>query len=406
VATLPDSIEMGQSAKRGLTGRNALCLAIAATCTAPAAAQSSGRVRVTIAGHAPDGSLVHLYRIVNDRGLVLTLLDYGATMASIEAPDRRGRRADILVHPGTPAEMIAGSKRNGRTVGRYAGRLRGGFTLDGQAFPLKTGPSGVTLHGGDPGLDRALWHGTPFSSATEDGVVFSLASPDGAQGFPGRLRLRARYAVGRATNRITIRYEATTDRATVINLTNHAYFNLAGSGTIDCQWLSVAAARYVATDSRKLPTGALLQTAGTPLDFRAAARLAARIGSTDPLIASNGGLDHMLLLDRGGGARLFDPGSGRTLDLTTDQPGLQVYSGNGFDGSEQGSDGRPIVAHAGLALEAGRLPDSPNIPAFPSALLRPGQVYRAVTTLRLGIASGGSIPAGEAHAAPECRSAG
>lgn len=412
VPALPTHGKPGIAAARRNLRRHGLVMAAASTAVlagvASVAAADARTVppETIVVGHTRDGRPIHQYRIANDHGLSLVLLDYGATMQSIFVPDRSGRDADVLVHPGDVAHMVGDARRNGRTVGRYAGRLRGGFTIDGRHFPLAANSAGVTLHGGDPGLDQAVWEGAPFLTTKETGVAFSLTSPDGSQGFPGTLHILVRYAVDRGSNRIKIGYRATTDRPTIINLTNHAYYNLAGSGTVGCETLAVGASRYVETDARRLPTGRLPAVAGTSLDFSRPSRLSDRIAASDPLVAAIGGLDHMLVLDPGGTAQLTDPRSGRTLVVSTDQPGLQVYSGNGFDGSESDARGMPIAPHAGIALEAGRLPDSPNIAAFPSAKLRPGQVYRATTTLRFGVDPESPSPDNDGAAAPECRRAG
>lgn len=360
--------------------------AIAALCGATAflaftTPQVDAQSHIISLGKRADGRAVHRYEISNATGLSLSLSDLGAGITSIRAPDRAGQTTDILVHPGSDAEMIATTKRYGRVVGRYAGRLAGGFKIGGRFYPLKANASGATLHGSDPGLDQEIWRGRFFATSEVTGVKFSLISPDGAQGFPGTLHLAVRYELARNANRLTIRYAATTHRATVLNLTNHAYFNLAGGGAIGCHTLSVDADRYVETDARHLPTGDLPKVDGTPLDFRKPVQLAKVLAGSDPLIRATSGLDHMLLLRAGGLATLTDPVSGRTLTIGTDQPGLQVYTANALDGSERDARGQPIRSHDAIALETGRLPDSPNQPAFPSAALLPGKPYHAVTTL-------------------------
>jgi galactose mutarotase-like enzyme len=320
-----------------------------------------------IFGELPDGRPAERFRLTNARGTIVELISYGAAIARIALPRPGDAPVDVVVGPADLAGFV-GSRRRFAIVGRYAGRLRGSVTIDGKNYPLKTNLQGVTVHGGDPGFDRALWSGIPFETPAGVGVVFTHVSPDGDQGFPGTLKVTARYTLERNADALVLDMEAVTDRPTVANLTNHAYFNLAGEGTVACHRLTVDADRYVAINARKLPTGALPPVEGSRLNFTRGRLIAETLQS--------GGLDDMLVMRPGGSARLSDEASGRSLTITTDQPGLQVFTGNGFDGSDRDRGGRPIVRHGGIALEPEHFPDSPWIAHFPSTAVTPAKPLR------------------------------
>jgi aldose 1-epimerase len=275
---------------------------------------------------------------------------------------------DVVVGPGDLSGFVKSRRRFGAIVGRYAGRLRGSVKIDGKTYPLAVNPQRVTLHGGDPGFDRALWSGTAFETPAGVGVIFTHVSPDGDQGFPGTLKVTARYMLERNADALTLDIEAVADRPTVANLTNHVYFNLAGAGTVACHRLAVEADSYVAVDARNLPTGALTAVRGSRLDFTSERFLGEAFAS--------GGLNDMLVLRRGGAARLSDQTSGRSLTLTTNQPGLQIFTGNSFDGAHLDRRRAPIVRHAGVAIEPGHFPDSPWFAQFPSTEVSPSRPLR------------------------------
>ncbi|RHW18725.1 galactose mutarotase [Sphingomonas gilva] len=341
-------------------------------------------IESTAFGALPDGRAVRRHRLTNARGMVVDLIDHGAAIARIAVPDGNGQLADVVVAPADLGGFVRSKRRFGAIVGRYAGRLRGAALVDGKRYPLATNASGVTLHGGDPGFDRALWSARPFEAADAAGVIFTHVSPDGDQGFPGRLTVTARYALARNADVLTLDITAASDRPTVANVTNHVYFNLAGRGTIACHRLRVDAARRLEIDGRKLPTGRLLPTDGGPFDFAGGRVLADTLGSSHPAIAAAGGIDEMLEMRPGGAAQLDDRHSGRTLTLTTDQPGLQVYTGNAFDGTDRDRRGDAIARHAGIALEPGHFPDSPWIAHFPSTRVEPGRPLRWRTRWAFG----------------------
>ncbi len=326
-------------------------------------------------GTLADGRAVQRYTLTNGGGMTVEIIDYGAAIARISVPDQAGRIENVVLTPGDLAGFVAGRRRYGAIVGRYAGRLRGAVPVAGKTYPLAVNATGVTLHGGDPGFDRGLWQGRTFTTRQTVGVELVLHSKDGEQGFPGALVVKARYSLARNANVLTLDIAATSDRPTVANLTNHSYFNLSGnSGSVACHSLAVDARRWVATDARRLPTGALLPVTGGPLDFSKARQLGPLLQSADLLIAD--GLDHMLVLDRGGTARLSDAVSGRTMTVATTEPGMQVYTANVLDGSDRDAAGRPLARHGGIALETQHFPDSPWIAAFPRTRVSPGHPLR------------------------------
>lgn len=300
--------------------------------------------------------------------MVVELIDYGASIARVTVLDGRGGPVDLVVGPASLQGFVTSKRRFGAIVGRYAGRLRGAALIDGVRYPLATNASGVTLHGGDPGFDRALWSARTFQNQEAIGVAFTHVSRDGDQGFPGTLRVVARYSLARRSNALTLAIEATADRPTVANLTNHVYFNLAGAGTIECHRLRVDADRRVELDARKLPTGRL-----APAESFDAPR---SLGEAMQAPGTAGGIDDMLALRSPGRTVLSDPFSGRSLTITTNQPGLQVFTGNAFDGTDRDRLGRPIERHHGIALEPGHFPDSPSIRHFPSTRVAPGRPLR------------------------------
>lgn len=329
--------------------------------------------------------------VLRNGSMTVRLIPFGATVTRIEVPDRSGKRANVLLGFATPAEFRAKNHKAsfGATMGRYAGRIAAAsFTIDGKRVQLVANDGPNALHGGGTArFDTQEWR---VRARNARAASFTLDSPDGFQGFPGRLRVAVTYRlIGR--NALRIDYEATTSRPTALNLTNHAYFNLAGegSGSIRAQRLQVAATRYVATDSRGIPTGAFPPVAGTPLDLRAPRPLGDAIDSRVPPLGDRG-YNHAWLFDKPAGAlapvaRLEDPASGRTLSVETTEPSVQVYTAGYLDGRDRGPSGRIMRAYDGVALETQHLSDSPNHPTFPSTLLRPGQVFRSTTIWRFGI---------------------
>ncbi|MCW2836597.1 MAG: galactose mutarotase [Marmoricola sp.] len=311
---------------------------------------------------------VRLLRIGAEPGPVLDVLDLGATVHRLWVTGGDGVRRNVVLGHATAEEHLESADYIGGTIGRYANRIRNGrFPLDGDTVQTETNDRGNTLHGGPDGFDRRMWK---VDHHTDDRLVLSLGSPAGDQGFPGELV--AVVAFEATADSVRVRLEATCDAPTVVNLTSHAYFNLDGdsTGPVDAQWLRVAADAYLPVADDGIPLD-VQPVAGTPFDLREAVRLG-------DVVAATGGLDHNYLLTGAGPSAVLDsPGTRTRLELTTDRPGLQIYSGIGFDGTRRSTTGEPYLQGAGLALEPQLFPDTPNRPDFGSAVLRPGETYGA-----------------------------
>ncbi|HEX8243630.1 MAG TPA: aldose epimerase family protein [Longimicrobium sp.] len=328
-------------------------------------------------------------------GMTAEVLDYGAIVRALHVPDARGRAADVVLG----YDDLAGYERDrfylGAVVGRYANRIRNAaFELDGRRFQLTANASPHHLHGGARGFGKQLWRARAFDDGETAGVVMEHTSPDGDEGYPGKLDVTVTYALS-GDGVFGVDFRAATDRATPVNLAQHAYFNLAGEGSGDVlgHELAIHARAYTPLDETHVPTGEIAPVAETPLDFRQPHRIGERIGDTHAQLRIARGYDHNYVLDAAGGglapaARMRDPGSGRMLEVFTTQPGMQLYSGNFLDGSTPGKHGQRYGRHAGLCLETQHFPDSPNQPAFPSTILRPSGELRARTEFRFSAAEG------------------
>jgi len=333
-------------------------------------------------GHTADGRAVQRVELVNQLGMRVCYIDYGATLTAIEVPDRDGHRANVVLGLPDLAAYEHSARRYGAIMGRYAGRIAGArFVLEGREVLLPANAKGMYLHGDPVGFDRRVWRRRDFADARSLGSVFEMNSPAGDQGFPGRLRLSVVYRLMRRSNEFRIEYRATADAPTVLNPTNHVYLNLAGAGSagLDGHRVTIAADRYAVTDARRLPTGELAPVAGTPLDFRTPASLAERLAQGD--------FDHSLVFTRWTGEllpvlRVDETASGRRLEVSTTETSVQFNSGNGFDGSEVGAEGRAYARHDGFAFETQHLPDSPNQAQFPSTRLGPRERFRSETRYR------------------------
>lgn len=348
-------------------------------------------------GTAADGKTVQLVTLRNDHGMTVRFSSRGGAFTEILVPDRSGRVANVVLgQAGFQGWEKAGSFNS--VVGRYANRIAGGgFSLDGKFYRIAGAnpATGVVLHGGPNSFASQLWTVAPFRHGNDVGAVLTYVSPDGENGFPGELAVTMRYTLTNA-NTVRLDYAATTTKPTVVNLTNHAYFNIAGadSGPVYNQVLQVAASRWTPTDARQIPTGEIASVEGTPLDFRRPARLADRVYSTHPQIMLAKGIDHNLILDKSVGtlgfaARLTDPSTGRRLEVWTTEPAVQIYSGNNLNGSVVGGSGRTLRQGDGIAFETEHYPDSPNKPNFPSTTLRPGQTFASRTEWRFSVDRGG-----------------
>jgi aldose 1-epimerase len=345
-------------------------------------------------GTLPDGRQVDLFTLTNSHGMRVRLTNYGAITVGVEVPDREGRVADVTLGYDKLEDWVVNKPHFGATVGRFANRIaKGRFTLDGKTYTLATNNGPNHLHGGVVAFDKVLWEartitGTGFANESFAGVAFSYLSKDGEEGYPGNLRVTAAYSLPNDWNQFAVVFTATTDRPTVVNLAHHSYWNLAGplAGNVLDHELAINARTYTPVDAGLIPTGELRSVEGTPLDFRNPIPVGARIAEVP------GGYDHNFVLTREGeldsvpglgqsvpwAAQVRDLKSGRIMQVFTDQPGVQFYSGNFLDGTITGKGGVVYRKHGGLCLETQRFPDSPNHPEFPSAVLRPGETYRHV----------------------------
>jgi aldose 1-epimerase len=340
-------------------------------------------------GRLADGRSVVAVTIVNSRGMSATLISFGAAVQSVLVPDRDGRMSDVaLGHAGI--EAYAGQPQYiGATCGRVANRIaRGRFTLDGVDYQVPVNNGANALHGGPGGFDKRLWE---VAETGLDFVLFRLVSPDGDQGFPGTMGATARYSLD-DSDTLAVEYRATTDRPTLVNLTNHAYWNLAGEGSPEGAMghlLTIPAEHYLPTDAGAIPTGELRPVEGTPFDFRAPMPVGARVrDGADEQIRIGRGYDHNWVVARDVAdaprllARVEEPGSGRVLELLSNQPGLQFYSGNFLDGTSVGKSGRLYRQGDAIVLEPQMFPDTPNRPEFGSVRLDPGETYRNLIAFR------------------------
>ncbi len=355
---------------------------------------STPTVSRTRFGASSDGSPVDLFTIANAGGMEVRTMPYGAILVSIRVPDRRGQPADVVLGFDTFQDYITKQPPYfGAVVGRYGNRIaKGRFTLDGTLYHLATNNGPNHLHGGVHGFDKATWAAEPFERDGTAGITYTLTSPDGDEGYPGTLHAKVTYMLTSA-NELRVDYEATTDKATPVNLTQHSYFNLAGEGAGDIlgHVLTIDADRFTPVDDTLIPTGELAPVAGTPFDFRTPTAIGARIAVDDAQLKNGNGYDHNWVLNRTGAglvhaAHLAEPQSGRTLDIATTEPGLQFYSGNFLDGTIHGKSDHVYTRRSGLCLETQHFPDSPNHPAFPSTIVRPGTPYRSQTVFSFGIA--------------------
>ena len=355
-----------------------LCLALFTL-----SAEAETKVTSQPFGKIPDGTAVEIFTL-SDGPYEARITNYGGVVVSLKAPDRNGKSADVVLGfddlNGYVANFNGPSTAFfGAIIGRYGNRIgHGSFTLDGKKYSLPLNNGENTLHGGPHGFNNVVWKAKPITN----GVELTYLSKDGEAGYPGNLSAVVRYTLVKGDLRIE--YSATTDKDTVVNLTNHSYFNLAGRGDILSHQLTLHASRFTPVDAGLIPMGELKSVAGTPFDFRKATAIGARINADDEQLHRGRGYDHNWVLDSGGGklteaAELYDAGSGRVLKVLTDQPGIQFYSGNFLDGSIIGKGGRPDELHAALCLETQHFPDSPNHPDFPTTELKAGERYHTVT---------------------------
>jgi aldose 1-epimerase len=335
-------------------------------------------------GKSPEGRQVDLYTLTNISGIRARIISFGAILVSLEVPDRNGNLADVTLGFDKLDGYLGVHPYFGATVGRYANRIgKAKFTLDGVVYKLAANDGENHLHGGIKRFDKVVWMLEDIG-VTDDGamVKMSYISEDGQEGYPGNLACSVKYTLTK-DDKLKISFEAETDKKTIVNLTNHSYFNLAGQGTGDIlgHELTLSADKYTVVDAGLIPTGENRNVKGTPMDFTTPMTIGSRISQV------KGGYDHNYVLNSGGGklalaAKVYEPKSGRIMEIHTDQPGIQFYTGNFLDGSITGKGGKVYKKHYGFCLETQHFPDSPNKPGFPSVVLRPGQEYKTETVLR------------------------
>jgi aldose 1-epimerase len=344
-------------------------------------------------GVTPDGVTVDLYTLGDESGLRVWVITYGGTIVEIEVPDRSGVRDNVVFALPSLSDYLAQDSYLGALVGRFANRIAGAsFALDGSEYHLSKNDGDTCLHGGRIGFNKAVWRVVDRVDQPEPRLTLCHFSPEGDQGFPGGVIVEVTYLVS-GGNTLRINYRAETDRPTVINLTNHAYFNLGGTATADIleHEVMIAAERFTPVDARLIPTGQTRAVAGTPFDFREPHPIGARIGDRDDQLAAALGYDHNFILSTPAksepqlAARAREPRSGRVLEVHTTEPGIQFYSGNHLDGTLRGPTGKVYRRRTGFCLEAQQFPDSPNQPAFPSTVLRPGEHFASTTEYRFAI---------------------
>jgi aldose 1-epimerase len=339
-------------------------------------------------GTTPDGAPVEVFTLVNRRGMEVRLIEYGAAILALRTPDRSGRFDDVVLGFDTLEGYLGNTPHFGVVVGRYANRIaKARFTLDGKTYQLAANNGPNHLHGGVKGFDRVVWTGAPAGAGV---VRFTRTSPDGEEGYPGTLNVRVMYTLTER-NDLIVDYHATTDKPTIINLSQHSYFNLTG-GVRDSlgHELTLDADRYTPVDDTLIPTGELAPVDGTPFDFRKPFAIGARIEEPHPQLKYGRGYDHNFVVRRPGpglarAARVVEPASGRTLEILTTEPGVQFYAGNFLDGTIKGKEGRVYARRWGFCLETQHFPDSPNHANFPSTVLRPGQEFRSKTVFTFGV---------------------
>ncbi len=337
-------------------------------------------------GRTPEGTPVELYTL-KDGKIEVGIITYGGIVVSLRVPDRNGKLDDVVLGVDSVEKYVSQTAHFGGIVGRYANRIaHGTFQLDGNTYHIPKNDGDNALHGGLVGFDKVVWEAKEIS----DGVELTHVSKDGDQGFPGTLTAHVRYTVSGGA--LQIEYSATTDKDTVLNLTNHSYFNLKGQGNGDVldTVLEIDASRFTPVDATLIPTGELKSVDGTPFDFRKPHAIGERINADDPQLRLGHGYDHNFVLDHAESklleaAEAYEPASGRTLKVLTTEPGVQLYTGNFLDGSITGKEGKVYKARYAFCLETQHFPDSPNHPKFPSTELKPGQKFYSVTVYEFGV---------------------
>lgn len=345
-------------------------------------------------GQLEDGTPVDLYTVTNDNGIEMRVTNYGGIIVSLRVPDAEGNLEDITLGYDSLAGYVENNPYFGAIIGRYGNRIAAGtFELDGETYTLATNDGPNHLHGGIKGFDKVVWTATPFERPNESGIVFTYTSPDGEEGYPGTLEATVTYTLTDA-NELIFDYDATTDKATPVNLTQHTYFNLTGDPTSDIlgHVLEINADAFTPVNSTLIPTGQLAPVDGTPFDFTEATPIGARIEDANQQLQFGLGYDHNFVLNRESSgedelilaARVTEPTSGRVMEVRTTEPGIQFYSGNFLDGTITGKDGITYEQRTGFCLETQHYPDSPNQASFPSTILQPDERYSSRTVYWFG----------------------
>jgi aldose 1-epimerase len=342
-------------------------------------------------GTFPDGRVADLFTLRNAKGMVVKITNYGGYIVSFTAPDKAGKQEDIVLNVPTFADYLKGTPSLGPIIGRFGNRIaKGKFTIDGQEYTLAQNTNGNHIHGGPIGFDKQLWTATP-KDGNEPAVVLTYLSKDGDQGFPGNLSVEVTYTLQK-DNALRIDYKATTDKPTIINLTNHTYFNLSGlKQDVMNHILMVAANNYLPTDPKQIPTGEIKSVAGTPFDFTKPTAIGTHINdTTDTQIRYGKGYDHCWVFTNPAktlklGATVYEPTSGRFMEMYTTEPAVQVYTANNLNGALLNKDGVALSKRMGVCLETQHFPDSPNHPNFPTTVLRPNETYKSTTVYKLSV---------------------
>ncbi len=339
-------------------------------------------------GRLRDGTSVRLFTLRNPKGMVAKVMTYGAILTDLEVPDRRGVMTNVVLRAGNLDYYLNGFPASAAVIGRVANRIaKARFTLDGREYQLAANSGSNHIHGGRKGFAQVLWQAKPLPPGQrEQALQLTYLSQDGEEGYPGNLTVTVTYTLTDG-NELRIDYEATTDKATPVNLTNHGYFNLAGFGQVLDHELWLAADRYTVADDQLIPTGEIATVKGTPLDFTTPTRIGARLDQLKPGL---NGYDHNFVLDGDGkslrlAARILEPKSGRALEVRTTEPGVQLYTANHLNGTQAGIGGGAYPKHGGFCLETQHYPDSVNHPGFPSTILRPGQTFQSTTAFAFSV---------------------
>jgi aldose 1-epimerase len=342
-------------------------------------------------GKAADGALVDIYTLKNAAGMEVAITTYGGRIVSLKAPGRGGQFADVVLGFDNLEGYLGTNPYFGALVGRYGNRIaKGQFKLDGKTYKLAVNDGANSLHGGLKGFDKVVWTGREVPGG-DPSLELTYLSKDGEEGYPGNLTQKVTYTLT-AANELKIDYAATTDKDTVVNVTNHSYFNLAGQGKGDIlgHVMQLNASKITPVDAGLIPTGELKSVEGTPFDFRQPTAIGARIGADDEQIKRGGGYDHNFVIDGEAGtlrlaARVTEPASGRVMEVSTTEPGVQFYTGNFLDGTVKGKGGNAYAKRTGFCLETQHFPDSPNHPAFPTTTVKAGAEYKSTTVFKFSV---------------------